>query len=133
MVVKSQVGQTYIFAFLFFLMHNLWVLGYVNGDIYDQEVDTADTYLRLLAIVGINPTYASPSTRDTPRQVGRPDGKLGGFERHLLTRVRCHFAVFTPDRRSAVNMGQSCNQPITDRLVLSNMNLLYIQHLTSSR
>jgi len=52
-------------------------------------------------------------------------GKLGGFERHLLTRVSCHFAFFTTDGRSAVNVGQSCSQPITDRLVLTDMNLAH--------
>ena len=47
------------------------------------------------------------------------EGELGVFERHLLTRVSCHFAVFTPDGRSAINKGQRCSQPITDRLGLT--------------
>jgi hypothetical protein len=36
-------------------------------------------------------------------QVGRLDGKLGGFERHLFTRVSWHFAISTTDGKSAVN------------------------------
>jgi hypothetical protein len=57
-----------------------------------------------------------------PWQLSQPGGKLGGFERHLLTRVSCHFAFFTTDGRSAVKKSQSCSQPITDRLVLTDMN-----------
>jgi len=57
--------------------------------------------------------------------VARPGEKLGGLERHLLTRVGCHFAFFTTDGRSAVNMGKSSSQPITDRLVLTDMNLAH--------
>jgi len=78
-------------------------LGYDNGAIYKSHF-FAPRYHKLLS---------------TPWQVRRPGGKLGGFERHLLTRVSCHFAVFTPDGWSAVNKGQRCSQPITDRLGLT--------------
>jgi len=44
----------------------------------------------------------------TPWQVGRPGWKLGGFERHLLTRISWHFAFFTTDGKSAVNQSQTC-------------------------
>jgi hypothetical protein len=50
----------------------------------------------------------------------KPGGKLGDCERHLLTRVRCYFAFFTTNGRSSINMGPSCSQPITDRLVLTH-------------
>jgi hypothetical protein len=39
-------------------------------------------------------------------QLSRPGGKLGGFERHLLIRVSCHFAFLTTDGRRAVKKSQ---------------------------
>ena len=39
----------------------------------------------------------------TPWHMGRPGRNLGGFERHLLTRVSWHFPFFTTDGKSAVN------------------------------
>jgi len=58
-VVIGHVGLLYIFAFLFFFMCKPWVLGYVNGDIYDQEVGTAVTCLRLN--VPLLPTRLRPA------------------------------------------------------------------------
>jgi hypothetical protein len=40
--------------------------------------------------------------------MGRPGKKLGGFERHLLTRGSRHFAFFTTGGKSAVNQSQTC-------------------------
>ena len=47
-------------------------------------------------------------------QVDRPGWKLGGLERHLLTRVSWHFAFLTTDGKSAVNNAVASSQPITD-------------------
>jgi hypothetical protein len=49
-----------------------------------------------------------------PWKVDRPGWKLGGFERHLLTRVSWRFAIFTTDGKSAVNRAMASSQPITD-------------------
>jgi len=46
-----------------------------------------------------------------PGRVGQSGTKLGGFERHLLTRVSCHFAFFTTDGKSAVNQSLNCINP----------------------
>jgi hypothetical protein len=51
---------------------------------------------------------------NTPRKGVGQEGKLGSFERHLLTRVSWHFAFFTTDGKSAVNQLWSSVQPITD-------------------
>jgi hypothetical protein len=50
----------------------------------------------------------------TPWQVFRPGRNLGGFERHLLTRVSWHIWFFTTDGRSAVYQSWIRGQPITD-------------------
>jgi hypothetical protein len=42
----------------------------------------------------------------TPWHVGRPRGKFGSFERHLLSQVSCHFDFLTTNGRSAVNQSQ---------------------------
>jgi hypothetical protein len=57
--------------------------------------------------------------------MGRQGIKRGGFERHLLIRLSYYFVFFTTDGKSAINMGQSCSQPVTDRLILTDMNLTH--------
>jgi hypothetical protein len=59
------------------------------------------------------PCHLYPSTEllstflaPTAWKVGRPGWKLGGLERHLLTRVSWHFAIFTTDGTSAVNFNK---------------------------
>jgi len=39
----------------------------------------------------------------TPWQVAQPGRKLRCFERHLMTRVSSHFALFTKGGKTAVN------------------------------
>ena len=50
----------------------------------------------------------------TPWQVGRPGWKLGGLDRHLLTRISWHFVFLTTDGKRAVNIAVASSQPITD-------------------